>query len=54
MLPFYDNKIIALELRHLGGTMKQVTRIMKKFGLRAIYPKKNFYKPSMMQKNTHI
>jgi putative transposase len=48
--PFYGYRKIALALIDLEVSRKQVRRIMKKFGLRAIYPKKNLSKPSKMHK----
>lgn len=48
--PFYGYRKIAVALSDLGVTRKQVRRIMKKFGLRAIYPKRNLSKPSKMHK----
>ena len=38
--PFYGYRKIALEVRELNVTRKQVRRIMKRAGLRAIYPGK--------------
>jgi putative transposase len=38
--PFYGYRKIAHELKDLGVTRKQVRRIMKRAGLRAIYPGK--------------
>ncbi len=49
--PFYGYRKIACALQDLGVTQKQVRRIMRKFGLRALYPKKNLSKPSKMHKN---
>lgn len=46
--PFYGYRKIAKALqeeRHINITRKQVRRLMKKAGLRAIYPKKNLSKP---------
>jgi putative transposase len=43
--PFFGYRKIALSLAHLGVSRKQVRRIMKKAGLRAIYPKKRLSKP---------
>lgn len=45
--PFYGYRKIAKALQKDGVdiTRKQVRRIMKKMGLRAIYPKKNLSKP---------
>ena len=37
-LPFYGYRRIARELNYLDVTRKQIRRIMKKAGLRAIYP----------------
>jgi putative transposase len=43
--PFYGYRRIARELTYLGITRKQVRRIMKKAGLRAIYPGLQLPKP---------
>lgn len=43
--PFYGYRKIAHALRDMEVTRKQVRRIMKKFGLRAIFPKRNLSKP---------
>lgn len=43
--PFYGYRKIAIALSDLGITRKQVRRIMRKFGLRAIYPRRNLSKP---------
>ena len=43
--PFYGYRKIAKALDSKGLTEKQVKRIMKKIGLRAICPKKNLSKP---------
>ncbi len=48
--PFYGYRKMACALRDLGVTQKQVRRIMRKFGLRALYPKRNLSKPSRMHK----
>jgi putative transposase len=37
--PFYGYRKIAFALQDMEVTRKQVRRIMRKFGLRAIYPK---------------
>ena len=44
--PFYGYRRIARELIYLDVTRKQVRRIMKKAGLRAIYPGLQLSKPS--------
>lgn len=44
--PFYGYRRIARELCYLDITRKQVRRIMKKAGLRAIYPGLQLSKPS--------
>jgi putative transposase len=46
--PFYGYRKIAFALQDMEVTRKQVRRIMRKFGLRAIYPKRNLSKPSKM------
>jgi len=38
--PFYGYRKIAVALKHMGVTRKQVRLIMRKAGLRAIYPGK--------------
>ena len=43
--PFYGYRKIALAVAFLGVTRKQVRRIMKKAGLRAIYPGKRLSLP---------
>ena len=43
--PFYGYRKVARALIHLNVTVKQVRHIMKKAGLRAIYPKKNLSMP---------
>jgi putative transposase len=43
--PFYGYRKIALAVAFLGVTRKQVRRIMKKAGLRAIYPGKRLSQP---------
>jgi putative transposase len=48
--PFYGYRKIALALDDLDVTRKQVRRIMRKFGLRALYPKRNLSKSSKMHK----
>jgi len=46
-IPFYGYRKVWLEIKNdVDVTEKQTRRIMKKFGLRAIYPKKNLSKPS--------
>jgi putative transposase len=45
-LPFYGYRRIARGLYYLGVTRKQVRRIMKKAGLRAIYPGLQLSKPA--------
>lgn len=45
-LPFYGYRRIARELQYLNVTRKQVRRIMKKAGLRAIYPGLQLSKPA--------
>lgn len=44
--PFYGYRRIARELAYLSVTRKQIRRIMKKAGLRAIYPGLPLSKPS--------
>lgn len=39
-IPFYGYRRVALELKDLGVTRKQIRRIMKRAGLRALYPGK--------------
>ena len=48
--PFYGYRKVARALKHLGVTRKQVRRIMKKAGLRALYPKKRLSMPNMSHK----
>jgi putative transposase len=48
--PFYGYRKIAIALKNSGATPKKVRRIMKKLGLRAIYPKKNLSKPEKSHK----
>ncbi len=48
--PFYGYRKIAVALKDMSVTSKQVRRIMSKAGLRAIYPKKNFSKSSKKHK----
>lgn len=43
--PFYGYRKIALAVSYLGVTRKQVRRIMKRAGLRAIYPGKRLSQP---------
>jgi putative transposase len=43
--PFYGYRKIVLAVAFMGGTRKQVMRIMKKAGLRAIYPGKRLSLP---------
>jgi putative transposase len=45
-LPFYGYRRIARELYYLNVTRKQIRRIMKKTGLRAIYPGLQLLKPA--------
>jgi putative transposase len=45
-LPFYGYRRIARELYYLNVTRKQIRRIMKKAGLRAIYPGLQLSKPA--------
>ncbi len=42
--PFYGYRKIAIALSDMEVTRKQVRRIMRKFGLRAIFPKRNLSK----------
>jgi putative transposase len=42
--PFYGYRKIAIGLNDLGVTRKQIRRIMKKAGLRAIFPSRNLSK----------
>ncbi len=44
--PFYGYRRMARELDYLGVTRKQIRRIMKKAGLRAIYPGLQLSKPA--------
>ena len=48
--PFYGYRKVAIALKHMEVTRKQVRRIMKKAGLRAIYPGKWLSIPSKMHK----
>ena len=48
--PFYGYRKISAALSDLGVSRKQVRRIMRKFGLRAIYPKRNLSKSSKMHR----
>jgi putative transposase len=48
--PFYGYRKIARALIHLPVTRKQVRRIMRKAGLRAIYPKKRLSTPAKNHK----
>ena len=48
--PFYGYRKVTIGLKHLGVTRKQVRRIMKKAGLRAIYPKKRLSIPHLAHK----
>ena len=48
--PFYGYRKIAIELADLGLTRKQVRRLMRKAGLRAIVPKRNLSKASKYHK----
>ena len=48
--PFYGYRKIAVALSDLKVTRKQVRRIMRKFGLRAIYPRRNLSKPAKSHK----
>jgi len=48
--PFYGYRKVAVALEHMEVTRKQVRRIMKKAGLRAIYPGKGLSIPSKMHK----
>ena len=47
--PFYGYRKMAVALRHMNVTRKQVRRIMKKAGLRAIYPAKRLSIPVKWQ-----
>jgi len=49
-VPFYGYRRVALELKDLGVTRKQVRRIMKRAGLRALYPGKRTSIPSKQHK----
>lgn len=49
-IPFYGYRRVALELKDLGVTRKQVRRIMKRAGLRALYPGKRTSIPSKHHK----
>jgi len=44
--PFYGYRKIACALKDMGVTRKQVRRIMRKAGLRAIYPGKRLSVPA--------
>ena len=44
--PFYGYRKIAREIAYMGVTRKQVRRIMRKAGLRAIYPGLQLSKPA--------
>jgi putative transposase len=44
--PFYGYRKIAHEIEYMGVTRKQVRRIMRKAGLRAIYPGLQLSKPA--------
>ena len=48
--PFYGYRKVARELEELGVTRKQVRRIMKRAGLRAIYPGKRTSMPAKQHK----
>jgi putative transposase len=48
--PFYGYRKIALALSHLGVTRKQIRLMMKKAGLRAIYPGKRLSIPSKLHR----
>ena len=48
--PFYGYRKIAHELADMGVTRKQVRRIMKRAGLRALYPGKRTSSPSKRNK----
>ena len=48
--PFYGYRKIAVALKDMGVSRKQVRLIMKKAGLRAIYPGKRLSIPSKMHK----
>ncbi len=49
-LPFYGYRKVARELASCGVTLKQVRRIMKRAGLRAIYPGKRTSIPAKYHK----
>ena len=44
--PFYGYRKIALALKHMGVTRKQIRLIMAKAGMRAIYPGKRLSEPN--------
>lgn len=46
--PFYGYRKIAVELKDMGVTKKQIRLIMKKAGLRAVYPGKRLSIPSKL------
>jgi len=48
--PFYGYRKVAIALQDLDVTRKQVRRIMRKFGLRALFPGKNLSKPAKLHK----
>lgn len=48
--PFYGYRKVAIALKHLGVTRKKIRRIMKKAGLRAIYPGKRLSIPNKYHK----
>jgi putative transposase len=48
--PFYGYRKVARALNHLDVTRKQVRRIMKKAGLRAIFPGKRLSIPNKYHK----
>jgi len=48
--PFYGYRKIAVALAHLGVTRKQIRLMMRKAGLRAIYPGKRLSIPSKLHK----
>jgi len=48
--PFYGYRKIAIALSHLGVTRKQIRLMMRKAGLRAIYPGKRLSTPSKLHK----
>ena len=50
MRPFYGYRKVWRALQDLGVTLKQVRRIMKRAGLRAIYPGKRTTIPAKMHK----